>query len=58
VKRPPPNLPTEGDRAKLRGRERCGQVDYITPSNWCKVTWDDGQGPKLCHLHELERIDR
>jgi hypothetical protein len=55
----------EGDRVKLRGRSPIGvlralrfppQRDAQVPT-WADVEWDaDVRGPKICHLHELEKI--
>lgn len=55
----PPNVPEDnGDRVRQRGRPgRLGiMVKQDPASSWVTVTWDDGQGPTLCHRHELERV--
>lgn len=61
-KKPPPNLPTVGDDVALRGRKSFGRLEFINDENlWARVDWDPtiaAQCPKLCHLYELERIDR
>lgn len=52
----PFDIPKEGDRVKLRGREPTGIISNInSTNNWTKVKWDD-KGPLICHLYELERI--
>ena len=58
MKKGPPNKPGLNDRVKLRGRPETGvgQVDKInTEYNWCRVKWDSGNGPRICHLYELEK---
>lgn len=55
----PPNLPAVGDYAKLRGRPLIGVVKEIYDNLWTRVWWGEDesqQGPKFCHLHELERF--
>lgn len=58
-KRPPPNTPRVGDRVRLRGREPTGTLRGVNPENqWSRVEWDrNGEGPRLCHLYELEKIE-
>lgn len=59
----PPNLPVEGDRVKLRGREAVGRLVQVSTidippihSQWANVKWDSGcKGPSVCHLYELEK---
>ena len=56
--KPPPNTPIVGDRVRLRGRQAWGQLKSVTITDqWARVDWStDGAGPKLVHLHELEKI--
>lgn len=54
-KKAPSNLPTIGDRVKLRGRQNIGKLQRVDDRNWSWVDWD-GEGPIICHLHELERL--
>jgi hypothetical protein len=57
--RAPPNTPSVGDRVKMRGREVFGILRKINNINWAKVEWDnDSHGPVLCHLFELERMEK
>ncbi|KHQ51089.1 hypothetical protein OA50_04460 [Mameliella alba] len=54
----PPNTPTRGDRVKRRGRDdgRRGNLSKMDDATkWATVEWDDGGGPRMCHLFELER---
>lgn len=56
----PQNLAEVGDRVKMRGRGTTGKVTHINPdTKWTQVHWDkDGdQGPRFCHLYELERLN-
>jgi len=55
--RAPTNLPSVGDRCKLRGRNAAGTLREVTPhNNWARVDWDDpNRGPVICHLYELEK---
>lgn len=55
----PPNLPSEGDRVKLRGYKQQGKLIKLNPQRlWCKVEWDlPVRMPEICHLYELEKID-
>lgn len=56
----PPNLPARGDRLKKRG-DKSGRLGYLRIMDdetlWTTVKWDDGSGPFVCHLHELEKVD-
>ena len=53
--KPPPNLPESGDRVKMRGRANRGTLKTLSPeTKQCAVDWDRS-GPRLCHLHELEK---
>lgn len=54
----PPNTPKKGDRVFLRGRPgRAGMMlKWDTETRWCTVQWDDGGGPHIAHLFELERV--
>lgn len=59
----PPDVPMVGDRAKLRGRDVEGIVFHIAEmgvggkrSLWAAVRWTKGMGPRVVHLHELERL--
>jgi hypothetical protein len=55
--RPPLNTPDVGDRVRLRGRKSRGLLNRVDADKWSFVWWDaDAQGPKICHLFELERI--
>ncbi len=54
----PPNLPDRKDRVKRRGRDdgRRGVLSKMDDETlWATVTWDDGAGPKMVHLYEVER---
>ena len=61
--KPPSNLPSEGDKVKLRGRNAIGRLTHISTvdippifSQWANVKWDEGnKGPTVCHLYELEK---
>lgn len=55
--RAPINTPDVGDRVKLRGREFAGKLAHVSGNKWSEVHWDDAPGPKICHLHELERLN-
>lgn len=57
--RAPQNLPAEGDRCRLRGRQCTGTVGSVNARNWTLVVWDgsENEGPKICHLYELEKIE-
>lgn len=47
--------PVAGDRVKLRGRQPKGMVETVNAvTKWCRVRWDKGDGPTICHLDELE----
>lgn len=61
----PPNLPRVNDRVQLRGRPHRGAgvlVWHIEGSNWCGVRAERSGVlatpplPRVCHLHELERL--
>ena len=57
----PQNLPSAGDRVRLRGRKSLGMLDYVNERLWANVKWDDPptgdeSRPLLCHLYELERV--
>ena len=55
----PPNAPTRKDRVRLRGKGplRQGVVEKCDDSSkWATVVWDDGGGPRNCHLFELEVV--
>ena len=57
--RTPPNTPGRGDRVKARGQggERLGRlVKMNDATKWATIAWDDNGGPKMAHLHELERV--
>lgn len=55
--KPPPNLPSVGDRAKWRGKDATGTVKAIGEGNWTQVEWDwHHRAPQVVHLHELEKI--
>jgi hypothetical protein len=56
--KPPKNIPTIGERCRLRGRSPTGIVRTINAeTNWTRVDWDEGcTAPLICHLHELERV--
>jgi hypothetical protein len=52
----PPNTPDRGDKVRLRGRAHEGVlVKYDPESLWSTVEWE-AQGPKVCHLYELEKV--
>lgn len=55
-----PNLPARGDRLKKRGDES-GRMGYLrlmdNETLWATVKRDDGNGPFVCHLYELEKVD-
>jgi len=56
----PKNLPSLGDKCKLRGKKLyIGTVIQINSNNWTRVEWDKWEKflPKLCHLYELEKYD-
>ena len=52
----PPNTPARRDRVRLRGRgDGIGTLTKMDDdTKWCTVEWD-GAGPRICHLHELEK---
>lgn len=56
----PTNLPKVGDRVKARGKELYGVLIYksVHEPNWVHVNWDGDlpPGPRVCHLHELEKV--
>lgn len=53
----PPNIPSIGDRVKLRGRTAIGKLEFFNERKWCQVIWDEPYaGPTLVHLNELEKI--
>ncbi len=54
--KPPPNIPKVGDRVKARGRDITGQLLKVDDRHWAHVQWDHNSGPRVCHLHELEKI--
>lgn len=54
--RAPRNLPSLGDRCRLRGRGGAGVVAAISARDWVDVVWDERGPPLICHLHELERV--
>lgn len=51
----PQNSPQVGDQVSLKGRAPHGTVKRIS-GLWVWVEWVDG-GPKICHLHELEKTN-
>lgn len=53
----PPNLPSRKDRVFKRGdRTRTGVlVKMDDETQWATVEWGDGNGPRMCHLFELEK---
>lgn len=66
----PKNLPEEGDRCCLRGRDALGYVRWIDKAiNWSAIWWDENTNheitgpsigrkhPVICHLYELEKIE-
>lgn len=58
----PKNLPEVGNTVLLRGRGKKGKLVQIShqeiiDSYWCNVLWENHDGPSVCHLHELEKID-
>lgn len=55
--KPPPNLPARKDRVHQRGRrDRLGTLEKMDDETlWTTVSWDDGKGPRMCHLYELEK---
>ena len=59
AKRPPVNLPTIGDRVRLRGRGVIGILRrVIQENNWSYVDWEAAAaGPVICHLFELEKLE-
>lgn len=55
--KPPPNVPSLGDRCRLRGKGICGELKHVSPTDWAVVHWDVFKsGPGIVHLHELEKI--
>ena len=56
MSKPPPNLPSIGDRVRRRGQPGTGRLVDTDDRLWAKVEWD-GHGPMICHLHELEKIN-
>ena len=55
--KPPPDLPKEGDRVKLRGKDAIGKLEIVTENNWARVAWDwHFRAPQIVHLYELERL--
>lgn len=48
--------PERGDRVKLRGKVPQGILGTMNNLSWCCVDWDNGVGPKFCHIKELEVI--
>ena len=52
----PNNTPQVGDQVRLRGRLPTGILKRTDDRLWAFVEWKD-QGPKICHLHELEKIN-
>ena len=60
---PPPQI---CDRVRLRGRKPVGWLVWINSDvcqtlgrqlNWTWVQWDDNDGPEICGLGELEKIN-
>lgn len=52
----PPNTPSAGDRVKARGRNFVGTLLRVDDRFWAHVRWDWADGPRVCHLHELEKV--
>lgn len=68
MRKPPADLPKEGDRVRLKGRHNfgIGVINDINPeNNWVSIDWDSagsfghsgGNTPRICHLYELEKVD-
>lgn len=56
----PPNTPGRGDRVIQRGKaaDRQGVVEKMDDTTkWATIEWDDKGGPRVAHLHELERVN-
>jgi hypothetical protein len=54
----PFDKPTEaGQRVRARKLTREGKVDWIK-DNWVGMKWDDGYGPEVCHVNELQKIEK
>jgi hypothetical protein len=57
IKKGPLNVPERGDKCILRGKSPIGILKTMdNESLWCVVEWENSQGPKYCHLFELEKI--
>lgn len=53
----PHDIPTaESDRVRSRGRTREGSVQWLR-GKWVGMKWDDGYGPDICHVNELQKIE-
>lgn len=46
----------EGQRVRSRGRTREGIIDWMR-GKWVGMKWDDGYGPDICHVNELQKIE-
>lgn len=59
MSKPPPNVPSIGDRVRMRGRNSVGELMRVNDRNWATVRWDTDvfvpPGPDIVHLHELEK---
>jgi len=54
----PFDVPTEvGQRVRFRAYSREGRVEWLK-EKWCGVIWDDHYGPKICHIYELQKIEK
>lgn len=56
--RTPPNLPERKDLIKRRGYNdgRRGVLEKMDDETlWATVRWNDGGGPTMMHLYEIER---